>query len=167
MSAARRSAMRGATISRWTHKALAALALLWAHGAAAEEVRRLATHGDWALFSDYDLCWAATTARGAPDVVMMSAFKTKGGVEFSINLPAPQPEAPATLTFAGAAYPAGVRDDWAWLRSPAEDDALHAAMMTMVGEMTLETQASTFRFSADGYRWLMEAAPGLCLQPLS
>ena len=160
--------MRGAAISPRPYRALAAAICLLAGGAAAEEARKVGGHQDWSLFSDYDLCWAATTAVNDPGTVLMSAFKVEGGVESSVSFAPPAPKGPLRATFRLTEWRGFAEDGWGWLTGPEEDMALHGALMTAeAGQLVLNDGARNWRFSAAGYKWLMEVAPELCLQPMS
>lgn len=103
-----------------------------------------------------------------PGTVLMSAFKVEGGVEFSISFAAPAPEGAFRATFRLQEWRGFAEDGWGWLAGPEEDSGLHRALMTdPAGVLTLSHGAREWRFSAAGYKWLMEVAPELCIQPMS
>ena len=160
--------MRAATISLLAHRALAALFALASTAVQAAEPRAVATHGDWSLFYDGEVCWVATTDLAREGAMMMSAFKTEGGVEFSVLLPEPGPERPVVFLYRGAELEGGTQDAGAWIFTPEGDGRLHGLLMEGErGVIGLRSADGFLAFSAAGYRSLVEAAPNFCAAPTS
>lgn len=149
--------------------AAATLALTCADAAAEEEARRIARHGDWAVFRHYDgesvVCWAATTpfeqperfAGGQTTIIMQghsSEFSViaAGGDFAALN---------GWLLVGFDSFDMVFRGGNGWSRSPDLDLRIEAALAS-APRAAIEVAAERFVFSTNGFAAALEDARTLC-----